>query len=254
MMRRFFCGLAIAVTAGFVLTTHAGAQQTGTLNGYLKITGSGAPVLNARVEVVNLDIMATTDDRGYFTMERVPEGVYTLVIRAPGLQPKIVPALQVRGGAITEITVEINRAAPRLEPIEVTVRDNVDGRATGSTAVIRGADIPPDGDLMSVLQGRLPGYNFTVPAGQSRSVAQATGGAVTGATGHRVLWILDGVPVRGTLGIGVNASEVDCIEVRRGAQSTLEFTRVNDEVYDAAILVWTKWSGRRVIGACAREN
>ena len=254
MIRRCLCGLAIAVTAGFVLTTHAEAQQTGALNGYVKVTGSGAPVLNARVEVVNLDILVTTDERGYFPMERVPEGVYTLVIRAPGLRPKIVPALRVRAGAITEITVEINRATPRLDPVEITARDNVDGRATGSTAVIRGADIPPDGDLMSVLQGRLPGYRFSVPAGQSRSVAQGTGGVVTGVTGRRVLWIIDGVPVRGTLGIGVNASEVDCIEVRRGAQSVLEFTRVNDEVYDAAILVWTKGSGRRVFGACASEN
>ncbi len=244
MARRFFCGLAIVVTAGFVLTTDAEAQQTGALNGYLKITGSGAPVMNARVEVVNLDILVTTDERGYFTMESVPEGVYTLVIRAPGLQPKIVPALRVRGGAITEITVEINRATPRLEPVEVTARDNADGRATGSTTVIRGADLPPDADLMSVLQGRLPGYRFT----------DGTGGAVTGVTGRRVLWILDGVPVRGNLGIGVHASEVDCIEVRRGAQSTLEFTRVSDEVYDAAILVWTKGTPRRVIGACAREN
>ena len=249
-MRRFFRGLAIAVTAWFVLTTHAEAQQTGTLNGYVKVSGSGAPVLNARVQVVNLDILVITDERGYFTMESVPEGFYTLVIRAPGLQPKIVPALQVRAGAITEITVEINRAALRLEPVEVAARDNVDGRATGSTAVIRGADIPPDGDIMSVLRGRLPGYSFSVPAGQARSDERT----VTGVTGRRVLWILDGVPVRGTLEIGVNASEVDCIEVRRGAQSTLEFTRVNDEVYDAAILVWTKGSRRRVIGACASEN
>ena len=254
MIRRFFCGLAIAVTAGFVLTTHAEAQQTGTLNGYLKVAGSGAPVQNARVEVVNLDILVTTDERGYFTMERVPEGFYTLVIRAPGLQPKIVPALRVRAGAITEITVEINRATPRLEPVEVTARDNVDGRATGSTMVIRRADIPPDADLMSLLQGRLPGYRFSAPAGQSRSGARATEGAVTGVTGRRVLWILDGVPVRGGLGIGVNSSDVDCIEVRRGARSTLEFTRVNDEVYDAAILVWTIGTPRRVIGACARGN
>ena len=242
MIRRCFCGLAIAVTAGFVLTTYAEAQQTGALNGYVKVTGSGAPVLNARVQVVNLDILVITDERGYFTMARVPEGVYTLVIRAPGLQPKIVPALQVRAGAITEITVEINRAITRLDPVEITARDNVDGRATGNTAVIRGADIPPDGDLISVLQGRLPGFRFHV------------GGAVTGVTGRRVLWIIDGVPVRGTLEMSVNASDVECIEVRRGAQSALQFTRVDGEVYDAAILVWTKGSGRRVFGACASEN
>ncbi len=254
MARRFFCGLAIVVTAGFVLTTDAEAQQTGALNGYLKITGSGAPVQNARVEVVNLDILVTTDERGYFTMESVPEGVYTLVIRAPGLQPKIVPALRVRGGAITEITVEIDPAVVRLEPVEVTAVDNVDGRATGSTAVIRGSDIPPGGDLMSVLQGRLPGYRFSGPDDGSRSSARASEGQVTGVTGRRVLFILDGVAARGLLGIGVSAGDVDCIEVRRGAQSTLEFTRVNDEVYDAAILVWTIGTGRRVIGACARGN
>ena len=253
MARRFFWGLAIAVTAGFVLTTHTEAQQTGTLNGYLKITGTDVPVPNARMQIVNLDVFVISDERGYFTMERVPEGVYTLVIQAPGLQPKIVPAQRVRGGAITEITVEIDRATPRLEPVEVTgVRENVDGRATGSTAVIRGDDIPPGVDLMSVLQGRLPGFRLTVASSQTRQEAQRTGGAVAGATGRRVLWIIDGVPVRGTLGFEVNAFEVDCIEVRRGAQSTLEFTRVNDEVYDAAILVWTKGRGRRVIGACAR--
>ena len=251
MIRRFFCGLAVAVTAGFVLTTHAGAQQTGTLNGYLKVAGTDVPVLNARVQVVNPDILVITDERGYFTMERLPEGFYTLVIRAPGLQPKIVPALQVRAGAITEITVEINRTIPRLEPVEVTAGDNPDGRATGSTAVIRGADLPPDADLLSILQGRLPGYRFTADGSRG---ARTADGTVTGVTGRRVLFILDGVPARGILGIGVSASEIDCIEVRRGAQSTLEFTRVNDEVYDAAILVWTKGSGRRVFGACASEN
>ncbi len=254
MIRRFFCGLAVAVTAGFVLTTHAGAQQTGTLNGYLKVAGTDVPVLNARVQVVNLDILVITDERGYFAMERVPEGIYTLVIRAPGLQPKIVPAQRVRGGAITEITVEINHAILRLDPVEVTARDNTDGRATGSTTVIRGADLPPDADLMSVLRGRLPGYNFTAAGGGSRSAARDADGTVTGVTGRRVLWILDGVAARGSLGIRVSASDVDCIEVRRGAQSTLEFTRVNDEVYDAAILVWTKGTRRRVTGACANPN
>ncbi len=254
MARRFFWGLAIAVTAGFVLTTHAEAQQTGTLNGYLKIAGTDVPVQNARILVVNQDIFVITDERGYFTMERVPEGIYTLVIQAPGFQPKIVPAQRVRGGAITEITVEINRATPRLEPVEVTARDNANRRATGSTTVIRGADLPPDADLISVLQGRLPGYRFTAPNTQNRTAAGASEGTVTGVTGRRVLWILDGVPLRVNLDIGVNASDVDCIEVRRGAQSTIEFTRVNDEVYDAAILVWTKGSGRRVIGACARGN
>ena len=254
MPRRLFWGLAIAVTAGFVLTAHAEAQQTGVLNGYLKITGTDAPVQNARVQVVNADIFVITDERGFFTMERVPEGVYTLVIQAPGFQPKIVPAQQVRGGAITEITVELDGATPILDPVEVTAQPNADGRATGSTAVIRGADMPPGVDLMSVLQGRLPGYRLTVASDQNRLEAQRSGGAVAGATGRRVLWILDGVPVRGNFGIPVSASEVDCLEVRRGAQSTLEFTRVNDEVYDAAILVWTIGTGRRVFGACARQN
>ncbi|MCZ6858386.1 MAG: carboxypeptidase regulatory-like domain-containing protein [Gemmatimonadetes bacterium] len=249
MIRRFFCGLAVAVTAGFVLTTHAGAQQTGTLNGYLKVAGTDVPVLNARVQVVNPDILVVTDERGYFTMERLPEGFYTLVIRAPGLQPKIVPALQVRAGAITEITIEIHRATPELEPVEVTARGNRDGRATGSTTVIRGADIPPDADLMSVLQGRLPGYRFS-----RSSRGRADEGGATGVTGRRVLWIVDGVPMRGSFEIGISVSEVDCIEVRRGAQSTLEFTRVTDEMYDAAILVWTIFNVRRVIGACAGLN
>ncbi len=254
MAKHFFCGLAIAVTAGFVLATPGEAQQTGGLTGYLKITGTDAPVMNARLQVVNLDIFVITDERGYFAMERVPEGIYTLVIHATGLQPKVVPAQRVRGGAITEITVEINRAILQLDPVEVTARDNVDGRATGSTTVIRGADIPPDADLLSVLQGRLPGYSLSFPAGQSRSVGRAGEGAVIGATGRRVLWIVDGIPARGTLDIGVNAADVACIEVRRGAQSTLEFTRIVDEVYDAAILVWTKGSERRVIGACAGGN
>ncbi len=252
MARRFFCGLAIAVTAGFVLTTPAEAQQTGALNGYLKIAGTDAPVMNARIQVVNLDIFVISDERGYFAMERVPEGFYTLVIQAPGLQPKIVPAQRVRAGAITEITVEMNRAVPRLDPVEVTARGNDDVRATRGTTVIRGDDIPPDADLLSVLQGRLPGYRFSGPDDGSRSSARASEGQVTGVTGRRVLFILDGVAARGLLGIGVSASDVFCIEVRRGAKSTLEFTRVNDEIYDAAILVWTKGTHRRVIGACAK--
>ncbi len=83
MARRYVWGFAIAVTAGLVLTTPAEAQQTGTLNGYLKIAGTDGPVMNARVQMVNADFFVITDESGYFAMERVQNvSLFGEVLRA----------------------------------------------------------------------------------------------------------------------------------------------------------------------------
>ncbi len=230
------------------------AQETGTIQGFVRIQGTDGRVTNATVTLVNTEVFAETDQQGYFAMTRVPVGSYTVLVQAIGYRPQLVRAQSVRAGTLTVINVELGSRAFELDPVEVREAPSDAATAPTSVSVLRRADLPPDGNLVAALRGRLPGFNLTVDRGGTRSIASGNFTA-RGPTGRKVLWVLDGVTVTGNLDIPVSAGEVECIEVRRGSRSVLEFLRGAGSGtpgdYGAVILVWTKAKAQRMRGACA---
>lgn len=230
------------------------AQETGTIQGFVRIEGTDGRVTNARVTLVNADVFAETDQQGYFAMTRVPVGTYTVLVQAIGYQPQLVQGQSVAAGTLTVVDVELGSRVFELDPVEVRRAPSDASTASTSVNVLRGADLPPGGNIVAALRGRLPGFNLTVDRGGTRSIASGNFTA-RGATGRKVLWVLDGVTVTGNLDIPVSAGDVECIEVRRGSRSVLEFLRgVGSGTpgdYGAVVLVWTKANAQRMRGACA---
>lgn len=242
---------ALVSVAGVV---HAAAQDTGRIAGVVQIEGTDAAVIGAVIQVVSIAMVATTNAQGRYEMDSLPPGTYTLLVQAPGFRPKVVPATPVEAGVETQVRVALRPQSVALEPVTVEAEANTERLASSNVSVLRTEDLPPDGDLVSAIRGRLPGFDISY-GGESPSPARTSEATVTSPTGRRVLWVLDGVPIRGNLGVRVEASEVVCLEVRRGARSTLEFLREvgSTGAYGAVIIVWTR-GARRMTGACSVGN
>ncbi len=247
----------IMVTLIFTTVTApvTAAQETGTIEGIVRIRGTTSPVANARVQLVRIDVLTISGEDGRYNMTSVPPGTYTLLVEALGYQPNLVSRLRVEAGRVTTVDLDLRARNIPLDPIEVEARPAPDPTASANVSILRKEDLPPDGDIVLALQGRFPGFNLTFAPGESRSPARAGEATVVGPTGRRVLWVLDGVTVDGNLGVHVNSSDVECIEVRRGSQSTLRFLRGagsrSSGVYGGVILIWTQSKARRMTGACA---
>ena len=231
------------------------AQETGTIEGIVHLRGTTSPVANARVQLVSHDVMTISAEDGRYTMTSVPPGTYTLLVQALGFQPNLVSRLRVEAGRVTTVDLDLRARNIPLDPIEVQARPAPDRNASANVSILRKEELPPDGDIVLALQGRFPGFNLAFSSGESRSPARAGEATVLGRNGRRVLWVLDGVTVEGNLGVHINSSEVECVEVRRGSQSTLEFLRGagsrSSGVYGGVILIWTQAKARRMTGACA---
>lgn len=231
------------------------AQETGTIEGIVRLRGTTSPVVNARVQLVSINVLAISGEDGGYTLTSVPPGTYTLLVKALGYQPNLVSRLRVEAGRVTTVDLDLRARNIPLDPIEVEVQPALDRKASANVSILRKEELPPDGDIVLALQGRFPGFNLTFGRGESRSPAQAGGATMVGPNGRRVLWVLDGVAVEGNLGVHVNSSDVECIEVRRGSQSTLQFLRGagsrSSGVYGGVILIWTQAKARRMTGACA---
>ena len=247
------------ITVTLILTTVTApvtvAQETGTIEGIVHLRGTTSPISSARVQLVSNNVLAISGEDGHYTMTSVPPGTYTLLVEALGYQPNLVSRLRVEAGRVTTVDLDLRARNIPLDPIEVQGRPALDRNASANVSILRKEELPPDGDIVLALQGRFPGFNLTFGPGDSRSPAQAGGGTVVGPNGRRVLWVLDGVTVEGNLGVHINSSEVECIEVRRGSQSTLQFLRGagsrSSGVYGGVILIWTQAKARRMTGACA---
>ncbi len=232
------------------------AQETGTIEGIVRLRGTTSPVANARVQLVRINVLTISGEDGRYNIASVPPGTYTLLVQALGYQPNLVSRLRVEAGRVTTVDLDLRARTMPLDPIEVEARPALDRKATANVSILRKEELPPDGDIvLAALQGRFPGFNLSFGPGESRSPARAGGATVVGPNGRRVLWVLDGVTVEGNLGVHVNSSDVECIEVRRGSQSTLQFLRGagsrSSGVYGGVILIWTQSKARRMTGACA---
>jgi iron complex outermembrane receptor protein len=65
----------------FFLVAIAGAQDSGNVTGYIFQEDNSNPIESAEIILVGSDIGTTSDHRGFFEIQQVPEGKHTLLIR-----------------------------------------------------------------------------------------------------------------------------------------------------------------------------
>jgi len=204
---RFLALGVVAALATFVAVAPAAAQQTtGKVEGTVS-DQAGVALANAQVFVVGTSFGAVTNDKGYYFINNVPVGSYTLRAQFIGYAPTEVRDVRVFGGQTITQDIKLSPSAIQVSGLTVTAAANpiVPRDQVASKSIVSGQainDLPVD-DVRNVI------------AVQPGVVESGSGNGVSirgGRPGDQNVYI-DGAPVRSTnfgsqaITIGTNAVE-----------------------------------------------
>ncbi len=212
---RFLATLAAAAVAVTLATATATAQQTtGKIEGTVT-DQQGAPVANAQVFIVGTSFGAVTDAKGYYFLNNVPVGTYTIRAQFIGYAPTEVRDARVLGGQTLTFNIKMASSAVQVTGITVTAaanpivpRDQVTSKSIVDQKTVN--NLPID-DVRNVI------------ALQAGVVESGSGNGVSirgGRPGEANVYV-DGAPVRsqnsGAQGITVGTNAVEEASVTTGA-------------------------------------
>lgn len=203
---RFLALGAAAAIALFVAVVPAAAQQTtGKIEGTVT-DQAGVPLANAQVFVVGTSFGAVTNDKGYYFINNVPVGGYTIRAQFIGYAPTEVRDVRVFGGQTITQDVKLTPSAIQVGGVSVEAASNpiVPRDQVASKSIVTGAVVA---DLHSDVRGIIALQPGVVESGSGNGVSIRGG-----RPGEQNVYI-DGAPVRSTnygrqsITVGSNAVE-----------------------------------------------
>ena len=217
---RFLALVAVlAVATSFVGGRLAAQQTTGKIEGTVT-EQAGVPLANAQVFVVGTSFGAVTSDKGYYFINNVPVGSYTLRAQFIGYAPTEVREVRVFGGQTMTQNVKLTPSAIQVTGVSIEAanpivpRDQVTSKATVTGATINSLPVDDVNRVISLQPGVVEGVN---------------GGIVLrgGRQGEANVYI-DGAPVRnqvfgGSCGNMAGANQA-CSNITVGTNAVEEAT------------------------------
>ncbi|MGZ8391276.1 MAG: TonB-dependent receptor [Gemmatimonadales bacterium] len=242
-----------AVALGFGAGSLLAQGSTGKIEGRVR-DQAGAPIANAQVFLVGSAFNALTNPQGYYFMNNVPSGTYSVRAAFIGYKSTQVDGVRVLAGQTGTVDIQLEQTAVQIQEItvvtqtqplvprdEVTTKQRIDGEFTSNLPV----------DRLNNVLALQPG----VAASPSNNTLSIRGGRTDEAVTY-----IDGVPVSpgyrggsnvGSLGteitVGVNALEE--ASVTTGAASA-EFGNAQSGV----ISVQTRTGGSKYTGSFGYET
>lgn len=142
------------------------AQGDNTIKGFVYETTTGEPMMFANVYLNGTTLGSTTDINGYFSITRIPEGKYNVMVTMVGYDTIIDP-VTLKTNDIINKKYNLKEASIQLEAVNITA-DKIEARTETKTSVVNITPktitkIPSVGgqsDLAQYLQV-LPGVVFT---------------------------------------------------------------------------------------------
>lgn len=166
------------------------AQNTGTINGYVKDARTLLPIPGATVRLVNSDLAATADAKGFYRISNVPTRTWNVEASATGYRNDTKFDLSVTSGNAIELNFELDVAFKEL-----------------SGVVIKPGFIKPVGVVNSVQTlgiteiAKYPGANFDIAKvvqslpGVSGSVGFRNDIIIRGGAPNENVYYLDGIEI-----------------------------------------------------------
>ncbi|HEY5939723.1 MAG TPA: TonB-dependent receptor, partial [Gemmatimonadales bacterium] len=242
-----------AVALGFGAGSLLAQGSTGKIEGRVR-DQAGAPIANAQVFLVGTAFNALTNPQGYYFINNVPAGTYSVRAAFIGYKSTQVDGVKVLAGQTGTVDIQLEQTAVQIQEItvvtqtqplvprdEVTTKQRIDGEFTSNLPV----------DRLNNVLALQPG----VAASPSNNTLSIRGGRTDEAVTY-----IDGVPVSpgyrggnnvGSLGteivVGVNGLEE--ASVTTGAASA-EFGNAQSGV----ISVQTKTGGSKYTGSFGYET
>jgi Carboxypeptidase regulatory-like domain/TonB dependent receptor/TonB-dependent Receptor Plug Domain len=196
--------LVVAVMLSMVLGqgTWALAGTTGTLNGLVTDSGSGAPIANAHVTVTSASQTATssTDGSGHFTFVSLIPDTYTVSVLRDGYDPASLAGVTVFADQAFSVNVSTQKSLRTIA--KVTARAASDLVKSGTTADIysvsaatqkAAATLGGGGGLNNAYSAVASVPGVFVPAGQKGEYQSIF---VRGGNYTQVGYEFDGVPIQ----------------------------------------------------------
>ena len=196
--------VAVGILALLAMAPLAAQQTTGKVEGTVT-DQAGVPIANAQVFIVGTSFGAVTNDKGYYFINNVPVGTYTLRSQFIGYQPRELTGARVFGGQTVEFPIKMTASAVQVGTINVTAAANpiVPRDEVSSKVIITGVHNLPVDDVRNVV-------SLTPGVVESGSGA---GLVIRGGRPGEANVYIDGAPVRGTssgsqaINVGTNAVE-----------------------------------------------
>jgi hypothetical protein len=111
--------LYLVLTVTILLTTNLYGQVKGGISGKIVDKMNQQPVIGAVIEVIGTGLKAGSDDNGFYYLESVTAGRYSLRFTSIGYQMYVVDNVVVNSGVITDVRAEIEI----VETDEIVVED-----------------------------------------------------------------------------------------------------------------------------------
>lgn len=160
-----FC-LGFVLILAFSLKSNTTSAQNGTVRGFVYDKESGEPIIFTNVYLFKTTYGSTTDVNGYFTISRIPDGNYTLMVTYLGYDT-LREQVSIKGNTVLTKKLYLTQGAFNLDAVQITA-EREEARSDTRTSVIKITPkqisrIPTIGgqpDLAQYLQV-LPGVVFT---------------------------------------------------------------------------------------------
>src|SRR5512142_3132553 len=150
---RFLALGAVVALATFVAVAPAAAQQTtGKVEGTVS-DQAGVALANAQVFVVGTSFGAVTNEKGYYFINNVPVGSYTLRAQFIGYAPTEVRDVRVFGGQTITQDIKLSPSAIQVSGLTVTANPIVPRDQVASKSIVSGETISslPVDDVRNVI-------------------------------------------------------------------------------------------------------
>ncbi len=157
---------SIFLFLAFLFFSLGAFAQTGMIKGFVYDKKSGEPVMFSNILIQKTTYGSTTDDNGYFVINKVPKGDYTLRVSFMGYEEKLIP-VTVKAGGILSLRIELEPSSKMLDAIVI----NAERQAARTESQVSVEKITPreitqmpsiggNADLAQYMQV-LPGVIFT---------------------------------------------------------------------------------------------
>ncbi|MBC7447190.1 MAG: TonB-dependent receptor [Hymenobacteraceae bacterium] len=114
-----WCRAALVVVFFFTGATAAWAQATAEVRGFLYNKAGGEPLPYATVRLTGTSFGAVTDNRGYFSLTRLPPGTYSVQGEALGFDV-VKQEITLKEGEIRTLKLYVAESTAELETVQVS--------------------------------------------------------------------------------------------------------------------------------------
>ncbi|HKQ73055.1 MAG TPA: TonB-dependent receptor [Blastocatellia bacterium] len=242
----------LLISASSVMAQHIRGALEGTIADPNGAVISGVKV-NVKNDATGVEVNVTANDRGYFNVQNLEAGSYTVTVEQSGFRKYIAKAVTVKVGAVTPVSIAL-QVGGQEQVVEVTAssadasvdtsRSTIDGVITAKTI----ENLPLNGRNFLDLAQLEPGVQVRDGGDFDPTKNQMVGVSIGGRSGRSTRIQVDGVDITDeTVGTTTANISNETIQEFQVSRSTLDAS--TDLTSSGAVNIVTRSGGNAIHGA-----